>query len=212
MRTLKISASIAAVMVALVAVACGGPTDTEPPVSTVATGTTVTLGIDSKWQVPSEFDVGLPLTHEQVEVMIRNDRGGPPDIPEFTMSGEVATDEGPERVLIIIYSDGVSTEARPMEVLRPWLKLVQGADLGEGEITLVDQGGLEWALWRGQTLGFGQSSPQGVILTVISDPKTSMVWRLGCLATSEVMSDKVATVCEQVRDGFRPYSLTANAP
>ena len=118
-------------MVALVAVACGGPTDTEPSVSTVSTGTTVTLGIDSKWQVPSEFDVGLPLTHEQMEVMIRNDRGGQSDVPEFTMSGEVATDEGPERVLIIIYSDGVSTEARPMEVLRPWLNLVQGADLGE---------------------------------------------------------------------------------
>ena len=199
-------------MVALVAVACGGASDTEPPVSTVATGTTITLGIDSKWQVPSDFDIGLPLTHEQMEMMIRNDRGGQSDVPEFTMSGEVANDEGPERVLIIVYSDGVSTGARPMEVLGPWLNLVQGAELSEGEITLVDQGGLEWALWRCQAQGLGQSSPQGYILTVISEPKTNMVWRLSCVVMSEEISNEVATVCEQVRDGFRPYSLTANAP
>ncbi len=119
----RIKASMAMSMVVLVAVACGGPTDTEPPAST-STTVTITIAVDSEWQVPSGFNIVLPLTFERVSEMLRNDPGAPPDLPEFSMSGEVQADGKRERVLIAVYSDGVSAEARPKEVLTSWLKSV----------------------------------------------------------------------------------------
>ena len=89
-----IKALIATSIVVLVAVACGGATDAQPPVRT-----TVTIAVDSVWQVPSGFSVVLPLTNEGVGEMLRNDPGAPPDLPEFSMSGEVQADGEPERCL-----------------------------------------------------------------------------------------------------------------
>ena len=37
--------------------------------------------------------------------MLRNAPGAPPDLPEFSMSGEVQADGEPERVVIAVYSD-----------------------------------------------------------------------------------------------------------
>ena len=74
-----------------------GATDAQPPVRT-----TVTIAVDSVWQVPSGFSVVLPLTNEGVGEMLRNDPGAPPDLPEFSMSGEVQADGEPERVVIAV--------------------------------------------------------------------------------------------------------------
>ena len=49
-----------------------------------------------------------------------------------------------------------------------------------------------------------QSSPQGADLTVFLEPETQRVWRLFCFASTEVVDNKVARICEQVRDGLRP--------
>ena len=48
----RMKPSIATFIVVLIVVACGGPTDVEPPAST---GTTFTIPVDSEWQVPSGF-------------------------------------------------------------------------------------------------------------------------------------------------------------
>ena len=74
-----------------------GATDAQPSVRT-----TVTIAVDSVWQVPSGFSVVLPLTNEGVGEMLRNDPGAPPDLPEFSMSGEVQADGEPERVVIAV--------------------------------------------------------------------------------------------------------------
>ena len=199
----RIEASMAMFTVVLVAVACGGPTDTEPPAST---NTTITIAVDSEWTVPSGFSIVLPLTFERVSEMLRNDPGTPPDLPEFSMSGEVEADGKRERVLIAVYSDGVSAEARPMEVLTSWLESIVGADFAD--LMVIDRIGLQLATSRGQAQSPAQSSRQGIIVTVISEPETQRVWRLMCLVSSEVIGDEVARICEQVRDELRPLSLT----
>ena len=204
----RIKALIAMFIVVMVTVACGGPTDTEPPAGTT---TTIAIAVDSEWQVPAGFSVVLPLTYKRVGEMLRNDPGSPPDLPEFSMSGEVAHDGESVRLVIIAYSDGVSTEARPKEVLTSWLKSsVVGGDFAE--IVVVHRNGVQWAMSRGQAHGPAQGSPQGVIATVISEPETQRVWRLMCLVSSEVVTDEAANICEQVRDEFRPQSLTVAVP
>ena len=185
-----------------VAAACGGPTDTEPPSST-----TVTIAVDSEWRVPSGFNVMLPVACGRVIEMLKNDSGAPPDLPDFSMSGEVAAAEDVERVLIAAYSDGVSNEARPTEVLMSWIESTVGAEFAE-PVTL-DRGGLHLATSPGKAQGLAQSSPQGVLLIVISEPDTQRVWRLMCAVSSKVMSDEAARVCEEVSDEFRPLPLTA---
>ena len=55
----------------LLVVGCAGPTDTEPSARTV-----VNMSGDSGWPVPSGFNVLLPLTHEQVAEVVRNDCKG----------------------------------------------------------------------------------------------------------------------------------------
>ncbi len=206
---MRTKALIAMFIVVLVAVACGEPTGTEPPASASAP-TTIAIAVDSEWQVPAGFGVVLPLTYEQVGEMLRNDPGSPPDLPEFSMSGEVGPDGESERVAIVVYSDGMSTEARPREVLTSWLKSSVGGDFPE--IVVVHRNGVQWAMSRGQAQGPAQGSPQGVIAIVISEPETQRVWRLMCLVSSEVVSDEAADICEQVRDEFRPQSLTLPVP
>ena len=197
----RIKAMIATSIVVLVAVACGGATDAQPPVRT-----TVTIAVDSEWQVPAGFSVVLPLTNEGVGEMFRNDPGAPPDLPEFSMSSEVQADGEPERVVIAVYSDGVSAEARPMQVLTSWLEPSVGGDFAEP--LALDRGDLQLATSRGQAQG-AQGSRHGVIMTVISEPETQRVWRLMCLVSSEVMSDEAQKVCEQARDEFRPLLLAS---
>ncbi len=188
-------------IVVFAAAACGRATDTEPPSST-----TVTIAVDSEWQIPPGFNVMLPVAYGRVIEMLKNDSGAPPDLPDFSMSGKVAAAEDAERVLIAAYSDGVSSDARPTGVLTSWIELFGGAEFAEPVTS--DRGGLHLATSRGQAQGLAQSSPQGVLLIVISEPDTQRVWRLMCAVSSEVMSDEVVRVCEEVRDEFRPIPLS----
>ena len=104
------------------------------------------------------------------------------------------------------YSDGVYNDARPTGILTSWIELFVGAEFGEP--VTWHRGGLYLATSRGHAQGPAQSSPQGVLLIVISEPDTQRVWRLMCAVSSKVMSDEVARVCEEVRDAFRPLPLS----
>ena len=200
-----IKKSTAAVILFLIVVACGSPTDTDPTASigTVSsTSKTVTIAGDSEWQIPSGFNVVLPLTYDQIVAMLANDVGVPPDIPDFTMTREATASEVQDRVVIAVYSDGVSAEADPMEVLTSWTETIAGAEYGA--FVTVDRVGLHMATWRGQAHSLDQESPQGIIAAVISHPETQKVWRLWCFVTSEGVSDEVARICDQVQAEFRP--------
>ena len=140
----------------LLVVGCAGPTDTEPSARTV-----VNISGDSGWPVPSGFNVLLPLTHEQVAEVVRNDPGTFSDPPEFTMSGDVGVSGETERVLITVYADGVSRGARATEVLTSWLELFVDADFPESKVS--HRGGLLVATSRGRAQGPTEISPQGVI-------------------------------------------------
>ena len=203
----QIKPSIATFIVVLVVVACGGLPDVETPASI---GTTVTIPTDSEWQVPSGFNVVIPLTYKQVVEMLKNDLGSPPNLPEFTMSGEVATDGEPERVGIVVFSDGVSDGARPSEVLTSWFESFSGADFAEPVV--LNRSGLQIAASRGHAQGPAQSSRQGAILIIIAEPETRRVWRVMCLVSSEVLSDEVARFCERISDEFRPIESSLISP
>ncbi len=194
----------ATVILVLIAVACGNPTDADPTASieTVSTaGTTITIAGDSEWQIPSGFRVVPPPNRNQVDPMESKYLGGPPDIPDFTMARKADTDRGLESVLIAVYSDGVSADSDTKEVLTSWTELIRRAEF-DG-IALVDRVGLQMATWRGQAQAHGQS-PQGIIAAVIYDLETHKVWRLFCAVSSEETSDEVARICDQVQAEFRP--------
>ena len=200
--TIKLAAT--AVLV-LIVVACGNSTGAGPTVNSnandPAAGNTVTIAGDSEWQIPPDFNVVLPLTYQQIGAMLANDVGPPPDMPDFTMTREV-TSGMQESVIIAVYSDGVSTEAGPREVLASWTESIAGAEY----VAMVTVGrvGLEMATWRGQTQGPGQDSPQGIIPAVIYDLETHKVWRVMCIVSSEETSDEDARICDQVQADFRP--------
>ncbi len=172
----------------LVSVTC-----TSPP---SPTGTTVSLAGDSQWQVPPGFELLLPFTFEQVALMLRNDPGSPPDIPEFTMSG------GREKMLIAVYSDWVLHEPQAMEELAYWLESVTGAAFDEPSID--HQGSLSFATTRGVAQSLGQAAPQGFILTAVVESDTGRAWRLACAVASEEISDEAAQICEETRSSFHP--------
>ena len=200
-----IKKSTATVILVLLAIACGSPADADPTVSTdtdPTASTTVTIARDSEWQVPPGFNVLLPLSYKQVGVMLANDLDAPPDIPDFTMTREAEASGELESVVIAVYSDGVSAEAGPREVLTSWTESIVGAEF-DGVVT-TELIGLQTATWRGRSQGVDQSSPQGVIAAVISDLETQRVWRLLCIVSSEETSDEVARICDQVQAEFRP--------
>ena len=196
----------------LIAVACGSPSDTAPIGNTdaqattevdPAASTTFTIAGDSEWQIPSGFQVMPPPTRKQVDEMSANDVGAPPDLPAFSMTRESETGGEREHVVIVVYADGVSAKASPREVLASWTtESIAGAEYVA--IVTVDRIGLQMATWRGQAQGPGQVSPQGVIAAVIYDLETHKVWRLLCTVSSEEVSDEVARICDQVQAEFRP--------
>ena len=129
--------------------------------------------------------------------------GGPPDIPDFSMTGEAETSGERESVLIVVWADGVSDKEDPREALMSWTE--NGIRLAEYDTVVVtDWIGLQSASWRGQAHILGQESPQGMIAAVISHPETQRAWRLLCFVTSEQVSDEVARICDQVQAEVRP--------
>ena len=191
----------ATVILVLLAVACGSPFGTS--IGTVSTaGTTVTISADSEWQIPSGFRVVLPPTRNKVDAMSSKYVEGTSDIPDFSMKRKSEPDRELESVVIVVYSDGVSAEANPEEVLTSWTDSIQGAEYAAFVVT--NGIGRQVATWRGQAQSLAQSSPQGVIITVISDLETQRVWRLLCIVSSEETSDEVARICDQVQAEFRP--------
>ena len=198
----------ATVILVLLAVACGSPFDAEPTTRTnaavaPAASTTVTIARDSEWQVPSDFSVVLPFTYKQLGVMLANDVGDPPDMPAFSMTRDSEVGGELKRVVIVVYSDGVSTGSVPREVLTSWTEeSIVGAEFDA--ILDVNWDGLQMATWRGQAQGPGQNSPQGVIAAVIYDFETHKVWRLLCAVSSLETSDEAARICDQVQAEFRP--------
>ena len=199
-----IKKSTATAILILIAVACGNPTDADltASIGTVSSaGTTFTIADDSEWQIPSGFRVVPPPTRKQVDEMLANDVGAPPDLPAFSMTRESETNGELESVVIAVYSDGVSSEARPKEVLESWFNSIRRADFDV--VIVMDRIGLQLATSRGQGQGHTQNSPQGIILTVITNLETQKVWRLSCFVSSKEVSDEVARVCQQVADEFR---------
>ena len=144
----------------------------------------------------------IPFTQDRARKLIENDRGGPPDTPEFSMWGGVVSDGELAQVTIALFSDGVSDEARPAEALRSWFGSFDSADFTEP--VRLDRDGLHIAISRGQARHASQNSPQGADLIVFLEPEIQRVCRLLCLASIEVVDNEVARICEQVRDGFRP--------
>ena len=118
------------------------------------------------------------------------------------MKRKSESDKGLDSVLIAVYSDGVSAEANPQEVLTSWTESIQGAEYAA--LVVTDGIGRQVATWRGQAQSVAQSSPQGIIVTVISDLETQRVWRLFCIVSSEETSDDVARICDHVEAEFRP--------
>ena len=193
--------STATVILVLLAVACGSPFSTS--IGTVSTaGTTVTIGGDSEWQIPSGFSVVLPPTRFKLDAMSSNYVGDPSDIPDFTMTRKSESDKELDSVLIAVYSDGVSAEANPKVVLMSWTESIQGAEYAA--LVVTDGISRQVATWRGQAQSVAQSSPQGIIVTVVSDLETQRVWRMFCIVSSEETSDDVARICYQVEADFRP--------
>ena len=175
----------------LAGVACTSP----PP-----TGTTVTLAGNSQWQAPHGFEILLPFAYEQVALMLRNDPGSPPHIPEFTMSGGVEGSGGKDKVLIAVFFLRVLHEAKAIEELAHWEERVIGADFDEPSIDHQD--GLSFATTRGMAQSLGQDAPQGFILTAIVHAETGRVWRLMCAVDSEEFSYEAAQICEETRHSF----------
>ncbi len=196
-------ASMATFLVALVALGCGVPDaqpptfDTERPASTV-----LTVALDSEWQVPSGFGIILPITHEGLREDLDHDRGDPPDQPEFSMWGEVPSGGELVQVTIAAFSDGASGETPLPEVLESFIGSFTNPDFAEP--VAHDRNGLHIATARGNARHPLESPPQGVDLTVFFESETQKVWRLMCFASTEVVRDEVARICEEVRDGFRP--------
>ena len=166
------------------------------------TGTTVTLAGDSQWQVPPGFELILPFTLEQAAMLLRNDTGSPPDIPEFTMSGDVEGSTGIEKMVIVVYSDWMSYETQVEDVLAHWQGFVTGAAFDEPSID--QRGSLSFATTRGVAQSLGQDAPQGFILTAIVDADTGRAWRFLCTVASEEVSDETARICEETRSSFHP--------
>ena len=188
---------MAALLTSLLVVGCAGPGDIEP-----STRTVVGIASNSEWPVPTGFNVLLPLTHERVTEIARNDPGTSSDLPEFTMLGDVEVSGETERVLVAVYADEGSGGARATEVLRSWIELLIEADFSEPVVS--HRNGLLVATSRGQAQGPTRDSPRGVILVAISEAKTERVWRLMCSVSSEVVSDAVAQLCERIWGEVRP--------
>ena len=178
----------------LVSIACSSP---PPP-----NGTTVTLAGNSQWQAPPGFEILLPFTYEQVALMIRNDPGSPPHIPEFTMSGDVEASGGREEMVIAVFHLRVLHEPHAREELAHWLKLVEGIAFDEPSIHHRDT--LSFATTRGMAQSLGQNAHQGFILSAIVHADTGRVWRLMCAVDSEEFSDESAQICEETRSSFNP--------
>ena len=190
----------ATAILVLLAVACGNSTN-----AVSSSGTTVTIAGDSEWQIPSGFSV-IPTPATLQDDAMSNDRGPPPDLPDFSMRRELETAGERDAVLIIVWADGVSAQLDPKEVLMSWTK--DGIRLPEYDAVVVtNRAGLQMASWRGQVQSYDrntQNSPQGMIAAVISHPETQRVWRLSCFVTSEEVSDEVARICDQFQAEFRP--------
>ncbi len=176
----------------LLSVACSSP----------PTGTTVTLAGNSQWQAPPGFEILLPFTYEQVALMLKNDPGSPPSIPEFTMSGDVEVSGGKEKLLIAVFFLRVLHEPKAMEELAHWQERVIGAAFDEPSLDHQDT--LSFATTRGVAQSLGQDAPQGFILTAIVDAETGRVWRLLCAIDSEEFSGEAAQICEETRSSFNP--------
>ena len=112
-------------------IACVNSTNT---VST--SGTTVTIAGDSEWQIPSGFSV-IPTPATLRDDATPNDRGPPPDLPDFSMRRELETAGEREAVLIIVWADGVSAQADPKEVLMSWTE--DGIRLAEFDAVVVTE-------------------------------------------------------------------------
>ena len=191
----KASAHVAVFIVVLVGLACGG-SQAQPA------STTLTVALDSEWQVPSGFGVIIPLSDDRFWELLEHDRRDPPDIPEFSMWGEVLSGGELVQVSIAPFSDGLSHEARPAELLKSWFGSFENADFTEP--VRRDRDGLHIATARGNARHPLESPPQGVDLTVFFEPDTQRVWRLFCLVSTGMVDNEVARICEQARDGFRP--------
>ena len=175
-----------------------------------AAGTTLTVVLDSEWQVPSGFGVRIPPTHFWARQLLEDTLEDAASQPEFSTEGEVPFDGGLARVTIALFSDGVSDETQPAEVLKSWLEIFVGADFTEP--VRVDRDGLHIAVLRGHAQHVSQSAPAAFILTAFRDPETRRMWRLLCAEdAAEVVHDEVARVCQQFSDGFRPLELPGAA-
>ena len=161
-----------------------------------------TIAGDSELGVPEGFSITLPFTHERTIDLLMNDPGTPPDIPEFAMSGGVAAAGEMQTVSILVYSDGVSNESQPAQVLTSWFESIAGADFAEP--SLLDQDNLILAMSKGTAQALGADAPQGIIAVVIYEPQTRRAWRLACAVSSNEVSEEVERACEHVQDEFRP--------
>ena len=180
-----------------VSVGCVSPETPQP-----TTLTTVSILGDSEWKVPPGFDVALPFTNERFALIIRNDPGPSPDVPEFTMSGEVEASGGRERLLIVVYSDGVSHETQATDVLASFQEKVVGGTFIDAEVT--HQGSLSFATTRGVVQVPEEAKTVGLILTSIVEQDTGRAWRLMCTVESREVSDEIEQICEDTRSQFRP--------
>ncbi len=184
------------VSLVLIVAACGTSTD-----AVSISDTTVTIAGDSEWQIPPGFSV-VPTPATLQSDAMSNDRGPPPDLPDFSMKRDMEVGEERERVLIIVWADGESAESDPKEVLVSWTE--GGLRLAEYDTVVVkERFGLQSASWRGQAQAHGQP-PQGLVAAVISHPETQRVWRLTCFVTSEEVSDEVSRICDQFQAQLRP--------
>lgn len=192
---------VATAILVLLIVACSNPTN-----AVSVSGTTVTISGDSEWQIPSGFTVIPPPTREQTDAMLSKDVGPPPDLPAFSMTRESKVDGEDNSVLIAVWTDGISTNADPREVLISWTE--NGIRLAEYDAVVVNnRAGIQVATWRGQAQSYhryDQNLTMGMIATAIYHPESQRVWRLSCLTTSEKMSDEVARICGQLEAEFRP--------
>ena len=190
------SAYIATFIVVLAGLACGA-TDAKPA------STTLTVALDSEWQVPSGFGITLPATYEGVRELLESDSGGdPPDLPEFSLWGEVPSGGELVQVTIAAFSDGATGETPLPDVLESFIGSFTNHAFAEP--VAQDRNGLHLATARGNARHPLESPPQGVDLTVFLESETQRIWRLMCFASTEVVRDEVARICEEVRDGFRP--------
>lgn len=196
----KFRALVALLIGALVPFGCFAPDTAERPDATI-----ITIANDSEWSVPPGFSVTLPLSYRQIAETLKNDTPTLPDFPTFTMSRGADTADGRPGELIAIFADGISEASQAEDVMSSWFNSFTGADFPGP--TVQTRNDLQIASARGHAQSPTESSPQEVILTVISEPQTQRIWRLLCLRASGSMSDDAVRACNQVTDEFSPLPL-----